>query len=189
MNILILTAHPSSLGHTHLIANAYKEEKEKLGDTVTIVDLYKEENFLPYFAFENIKETPPNETRTRMQQLVTESDELVFVFPIWWSGTPAIMKNWLDHVLAARFAYRYQEGKLVKMLSGKTAKVFATCGGAGWYFNHFFAPFYILWKYAILGYCGIKLTTLEVCEWMSKSDGHDARCTQFIEKVRKDARN
>lgn len=187
MNILILTAHPSSTGHTHAIAQTYKEEKEKLGHTVTLVDLYKEENHMPYFAFENIREVPPNPVRERMQKLVTEAEEIVFVFPIWWSAPPAIMKNWLDEVLAARFAYRYENGKLIKMLDGRRAKIFATCGGASWYFNHFFAPFWILWKYAILGYCGINLVKMEVCPWMSLPD-REERAQRFVEKVRADAK-
>lgn len=188
MNILILTAHPSSLGHTHTIASTYKEEKEKQGHTITLIDLYKEEHFLPYFSFENIKELPANPVRDRMQQLVAEADEIVFVFPIWWSSVPAIMKNWLDQVLAARFAYRYENGKLIKMLSGKTAKIFATCGGASWYFNHFFAPFWILWKYAILGYCGITLKEMHVCPWMSLPDRKE-RAATFVKKVKKLANN
>jgi NAD(P)H dehydrogenase (quinone) len=43
MHSLIITAHPSSQGFTHAIAETYKEAKEKNGHTVEILNLYTTE--------------------------------------------------------------------------------------------------------------------------------------------------
>lgn len=66
------------------------------------------------------------------------ADAVVFQFPLWWYGTPAILKGWFDRVFVKGYAYgvrdpehpgrtlRYGEGKL----SGKRALVVLTAGSA-----------------------------------------------------------
>jgi putative NADPH-quinone reductase len=50
MNILIITAHPSSQGFTHKIANTYSQAATEKGHTVEIIDLYKSP-MLEYLTF------------------------------------------------------------------------------------------------------------------------------------------
>ena len=56
-------------------------------------------------------------------------DLLIFQFPIWWLGPPAILKGWIDRVFAVGRAYgggRYfDEG----VFSGKRAMCAVTLGG------------------------------------------------------------
>jgi NAD(P)H dehydrogenase (quinone) len=57
-------------------------------------------------------------------------DTLIFQFPLWWLGPPAILKGWVDRVFAAGRAYgggRYF-GKGV--FSGKRAMCSVTIGGS-----------------------------------------------------------
>jgi NAD(P)H dehydrogenase (quinone) len=42
---------------------------------------------------------------TAEQQKLAWCDTVIFQFPLWWFGMPAIMKGWLDRVLASGFAY------------------------------------------------------------------------------------
>ena len=39
------------------------------------------------------------------QQLLIESDVIIFQFPIYWFSSPAILKEWMDRVLSGGFAY------------------------------------------------------------------------------------
>lgn len=41
---------------------------------------------------------------------VVEADVLIFNFPLWWFGMPAILKGWVDRVLAYGFAYGGEYG-------------------------------------------------------------------------------
>lgn len=110
MHSLIITAHPSSKGFTHAIASAYKATREQKGHTVEILDLYKTEfqlNFLQYEDKSELKNTSP--AQQALQEKITAADELVFVFPIWWIGMPAILKNFFDVVFSSGFAYRYMK--------------------------------------------------------------------------------
>ena len=52
MHSLIITAHPSSKGFTHAIAQKYRETKEKNDHTVEILDLYKTDLKLGYLNYE-----------------------------------------------------------------------------------------------------------------------------------------
>jgi NAD(P)H dehydrogenase (quinone) len=39
--------------------------------------------------------------------LVRRSDVLVFVYPTWWSGLPAILKGWLERVLVPGVSFTF----------------------------------------------------------------------------------
>ncbi len=193
MNVLIVKAHPSSHGLTHGIAQAYKEEKEKLGSEVRTLDLYASENYLDYMKFENIREKTDTDVEVRMKEHITWANEIVFVHPIWWGSMPAIMKNFLEHILQARFAFRYDENKnLVKMLCGKTAKVFCTAGGITWpYYIPGILPLRSQWTTPTLEFCGIELKELKICgklDILRDQTLKEAQVNQFLEKVRKSAR-
>lgn len=188
-NILILTAHPSTKGHTHQIANAYKEASEKKGHTVTVVDLYKEENNLPYLRFEDIKAYERHPNVERFQKMIADSNELVVAHPLWWGGAPAVMKNFFDQVFTAGFAFSWAGGTLHKLLKGKTGKVFMTAGGSMLLYSLFIIPpFKAVWKYFTLEYSGVKVTDFKVADKMSLHMSPE-KFEKFLNKVRKSAEN
>jgi putative NADPH-quinone reductase len=41
----------------------------------------------------------PTSVQRALQAKITDADELVFIFPIWWVNIPAILKNFFDTVL------------------------------------------------------------------------------------------
>jgi putative NADPH-quinone reductase len=45
----------------------------------------------------------------RHADLVAGADALVFVYPTWWAGLPAVLKGWLDRVLVTGVAFRLDE--------------------------------------------------------------------------------
>lgn len=44
------------------------------------------------------------------QAKVLAADAVIFQFPLWWYGMPAIMKGWIDRVWAYGLAYGYKDG-------------------------------------------------------------------------------
>jgi NAD(P)H dehydrogenase (quinone) len=191
MNVLIVTAHPKDGGHTHVIAETYKREVEKLGHTVKVVDLYARENQLPFYALSR----DPNQVVANMQQDVLWAKEIVMIHPIWWSQMPAIMKNWMDTVFTPGFAYKYYEGKPKKLLTGKTAKIFATAGSYAPYYHipivYEFTPLHIIWKYAFFGFFGVDLIDFKICDQMNVNDScPPIGCFEnYLEKIKKSAQN
>lgn len=191
MNILIVTAHPSSLGDTHTIANTYAEAKRAKGHVVDIVDLYAKEYAVPFLTFENIRECTTSKVQLKFQEQIQWAHEVVMVHPIWWSSIPAIMKNWVDITLWPGCAYKYSsEGNVLKLLEHKSAKVFATCGGPSWYYHlPFVMPLRTFWETCVFGFCGIDLVDIKICGNLDKWKGEkrENHLAKFIEKVRRSA--
>ena len=45
----------------------------------------------------------------RHAEVVGRAELLVFVYPTWWSGLPAIMKGWLERVMVPGVGFRFDE--------------------------------------------------------------------------------
>lgn len=165
MNILIVTAHPSSQGFTHRIAETYKKTAEKKGARVEILDLYKTSLQQEFLAFENPRElSNPEPTRVQMQKKISWADEIILIHPLWWFESPAILKNWFDQNFTSGFAYKYTEKtKLMPLplLKGKIARIFITADGPTWFY-WIMRPFKANWKLGRLGFCGIQTKTFRL---------------------------
>lgn len=177
MKVLIVTAHPASTGFTHKIANRYKQEKEDRGHDVFIMDLYKKKYAQPFLRYENIKtDTKPTATTRMIQEKIVWADEIVFVFPIWWFGPPAVMKNFLDQNFTSGFAYKYNKnGIRAELLEGRTARIFATADGPWWVYLIFRFSAFMRWRHGVLGFCGIDLRTFDIFAEMFKQREEGAR--------------
>ncbi len=186
MNILIVKAHPSPLGHTHKIAETYAEAKRVKGDEVRIVDLYAAENQCELLCFENIREMVPPKMQKVFEDQIAWAHEIVVVHPIWWGMPPAIMKNWVDLAFWVHFAYMYMpDGHVKPMLSGKTAKIFTTSGGTGWWYHLPILPLASFWKTCVFGFTGVKVTDFKICTNLDKWRGEkaDKHFETFLKKI------
>ncbi len=187
MKTLIITAHPSSKGFTHQIADAYRKGRESKGHSVEIIDLYKTDLKQGYMHFEEKSDmAAPDPVRDIFQAKIAEASDVVFVHPMWWLSMPAIMKNFLDINLAPRFAYRYVPRLRpwpIGLLKGRTASVFISCDGPNWLYWLMGRPFDLIWRFAVLGYCGFKVKHIKVFD--RKLFSSEERRQRFLEKVEK----
>lgn len=190
-NIIIVTAHPSSKWFTHDIAKKYQESAELEGNSVTIIDLYSDEYKQDYLAFENIKDDwPKDDTIKKIQKLMSEANEFVFVAPIWWGQVPAVMKNFIDVNFSAGFAFKYEKWwKIVWLFKWKTARVFLTCDAPGFIYK--MIPFamrfkWYFWMY-VFGFCGMKLKSCNIFDHMHKNKSSESRKKMLstVEKIAK----
>jgi putative NADPH-quinone reductase len=78
-----------------------------------------------------------DESVKKYQDMIRESDQLVFIFPIWWYYLPAILKGFIDKVMLKNFAYtegKYGlQGLLVHI---KKTTVITTSQAPSWYLKH-----------------------------------------------------
>ena len=65
----------------------------------------------------------------REQELLNSNDLIVFQHPFYWYSSPSLMKEWLDKVLEAGYAY---PPKLGRALHGKHWLSVITTGGPDW---------------------------------------------------------
>ena len=107
--ILVLFAHPS-LDRSEV--NRPLAEAVSNLDEITLVDLYAE---YPDFQIDVDRE----------QERILAHDVIVFLHPLYWYSTPAILKEWQDLVLEHGFAY----GSEGTALQGKILFNALTAGG------------------------------------------------------------
>jgi NAD(P)H dehydrogenase (quinone) len=68
----------------------------------------------------------------KAQELITWANHLVFVYPTWWAGLPALLRLFFEMVFSPGFAFKYHDrmGKKIvgwdKLLTGKSARIIST---------------------------------------------------------------
>lgn len=135
MNILIVYAHPEPTSFTASLKDRAMQTLTDLGHQVIVSDLYNE-NFNPVAGrhdFTTVADTSRfhyqneqlhaskfdgfAEDLKREQNRVLEADLMIFIFPLWWGGIPAILKGWFDRVLAYGVTYadgeRFSSGRFL----------------------------------------------------------------------------
>jgi NAD(P)H dehydrogenase (quinone) len=156
--ILMITAHPTKENLTRGITDLYEAQKKKQGHTVRVIDLYEEVQ-LPYYTFESFGESSVSEDAKRYQEMVTDADEIVFVYPFWWGTMPAILKNWIDTVFTMGFAAKYgKNGRPIGLLQGKSVRIFCTSGAPTFIYciNGIRGANKKIWRKTIVEFCGMK---------------------------------
>ncbi|PIF33230.1 NAD(P)H dehydrogenase (quinone) [Flavobacterium sp. 9] len=132
MKNLIIYAHPNSASLNHFFKQTVVESLEKKGEEVIVRDL-NEINFNPVLSLEDMQGQRmgkvADEIKTE-QDFITWADQVIFIYPIWWTGMPAIMKGFIDRVFSYGFAYRYDQGVQKGLLTGKKAIIINSHGKA-----------------------------------------------------------
>ncbi|UTN06254.1 NAD(P)H-dependent oxidoreductase [Flavobacterium bizetiae] len=121
MKNLIVYAHPNSGSLNHFFKQTVLESLQKSGEEIEVRDL-NQINFNPVLSLEDMNGQRmgkvADDVKTE-QDFITWADHIIFIYPIWWTGMPAIMKGYIDRVFSYGFAYRYDQGIQKGLLTGK----------------------------------------------------------------------
>jgi NAD(P)H dehydrogenase (quinone) len=162
MKTLIIYAHPdvnNELSFNSLILKETEDFLKSKNEQCEIIDLYREK-FNPILTKEELYDKDQGKMSAdikKYQQKITESQRIIFIYPIWWSTMPAILKGFFDRVFTSGFAFKYESGIPKKLLGGRTAIVFVSTGApkiASLIFTG--GRFANIIQNDILGFCGIK---------------------------------
>jgi NAD(P)H dehydrogenase (quinone) len=137
MKHLIIYAHPHPESLNHAILDTTVNALKKNGQEVVVRDLYAL-NFQPVLKPEDTSAMKAGETPKDIkteQEYITQADVITFIYPIWWTGLPAILKGYVDRVFSYGFAYAYGDTGIVKMLSGKKGLIINTHGTPKEYYD------------------------------------------------------
>lgn len=90
---------------------------------------------------------------------VRQADRLIFIFPLWWGGFPAIGKGYIDRVFSYGFAYELEGEKPIPLLKDKKASLIFTTGTPASEFNNsgLYNHTVELIDKSIFQFCGITL--------------------------------
>jgi NAD(P)H dehydrogenase (quinone) len=113
MRALIVVAHPLAESFTHAAAARVKATLERRGLTVDVIDLYADD-FDPRLTAAERRAyfEPPHDLSlvADYADRLRAAQKLVFVFPQWWFGPPAILKGFFDRVIAPGVAFEHRPG-------------------------------------------------------------------------------
>jgi len=153
-NILIINGHPDEKSFNFALSKSYKKGAGKSNAEIKIINI-RELNFNPNLQFGYRKRTELEPDLLEAQEKLKWADHLVWVYPVWWSSVPAIMKGFLDRVLLPGFAFNKRENSLFsdKCLKGKTARIICTLDQPSWYYK---------WVYGNPSHNAIKKGTLHL---------------------------
>ena len=139
MRALVVVAHPSTDSFCHALADRAVAGLRAAGHDVTVLDLYAEGFRVAMSPDERAAyhgDEPILDPMVRLHaDAVLVAEALVFVYPTWWSGLPAILKGWLERVLVPGVGFRFDDnGKVRPGLGGVRHLVgISTYGSPRWY--------------------------------------------------------
>jgi len=104
----IIYAHPYEGSLNHGILTRLTDYFTQVNQPYQVIDLYQD-GFNPRFSKEELRLFSRGETPYPLvkhyQQLISQSNELIFITPIWWHQIPAELKGFFDKVMLRGFAY------------------------------------------------------------------------------------
>jgi putative NADPH-quinone reductase len=138
MRALIVYCHPRPGSFTAAIRDVVMAKLQAAGAEIRQRDLYAE-GFQPVLQPHELAAyltCPDNRTPVEDHCRDVEwCDTLIFIYPTWWYGLPAMLKGWLDRVLLPDVAFTMPtetETRILPALQHITRLgVFTTCG-ASW---------------------------------------------------------
>lgn len=133
--LLIVKGHPRAASFCNALVEKYVAGAKTNPEVeVQILDI-KDLDLGPWLKFDwdrNHDSIPLSDDLKKAKDLVTWSDHMVFAYPTYWAGPPAIVKLFLEVVITAHFAFRYNKpflGKIPhwqRLLKGRTATLLVT---------------------------------------------------------------
>lgn len=157
MKILVIYAYPNTDSYNYAIFQSLTQNFQAHHD-IQVLDLYQEK-FNPVLYFDQTQKRRDlqfqQETARYRNQLLW-AEHLIFIFPIWWGGMPAILKGYIDRVFSKGFAYDYKGVIPVGHLQNKTAWIITTHDTPTLYVRFFQQDYGKVLKRQVLKMCGIR---------------------------------
>lgn len=111
--VTIVLAHPWHGSFCKAILDTISKKLDRDNKAYQIIDLHKD-NFNPVLTESELalysKGQSTDPLVSKYQEMLRNSEEIVFIYPIWWMNMPAILKGFFDKVLLFGFAYNYENG-------------------------------------------------------------------------------
>ncbi|UTX50709.1 NAD(P)H-dependent oxidoreductase [Chryseobacterium sp. MA9] len=130
MRHLIIYAHPNENSLNHHLLSTVVETLQSHDQEVIVRNLYKI-SFDPVFSLTDMQGQRMGKVSEDVkieQEYISWAEQITFIYPIWWTGLPAMMKGYIDRVFSYGFAYRYDQGIQKGLLKDKKTVIINTHG-------------------------------------------------------------
>lgn len=147
MRALVVYCHPRSESFTAAVRDKVLERLSAFGADVRVIDLYGQ-GFQPALTAHELEiyedESTNKEPVAEEIEALKWCNTLIFVYPTWWYGLPAMLKGWLDRVMVPGVAFVMPQGANDTIKPGlqhiTRLGVFTTCGASFWLTSFIGAP-------------------------------------------------
>jgi putative NADPH-quinone reductase len=180
--IYILMGNPDKDGTlTNELADAYEQAARAAGHEVrrsNVGDL----QFDPILhkGYRTIQELEPD--LKKVQEDLKWAEHFVLLYPLWWSGTPALLKGMFDRMWLPGFCFHFWKNGMGwdKMMKGKTARVITLSKMRPFAIRFMFGDFTNEIRHATLGFAGYKVRMTEIGNSEKLTDAARARVRRRI---------
>ncbi len=139
MRALVVYCHPREGSFTSAVRDKVLDRLKAKGAEVRLTDLYAD-GFDPVLSaseHEGYLDCPKNVAPVAKDvEDIAWCETLIFVYPTWWYGQPAMLKGWLDRVLLPDVAFLMpdEDNKTIRPGLQHITRlgVFTTCGASRW---------------------------------------------------------
>ena len=190
MRALVVYCHPDPASFNRAVLGVVLDGLGRAGAEVRIHDLHAD-GFNPVMSRTELTEYL-NTSKNRVGVAVESADlawcdTLVFVYPTWWYGLPAMLKGWLDKVLLPGVAFHMPEANSGSIQPGlrhiTRLAVFTTGGASRWLTWIIGAPGKRTIFRGVRANCARKLRTAFAVHYLMDSSTPDSRA-RHLERVR-----
>lgn len=190
MRVLVVYCHPVPESFCASLRDAAIDVLLARGDEVRLVDLYAL-NFDPVMGCAERRDY--NERAPGDPELASHianlnwAEAILFVYPTWWYGLPAMLKGWFDRVWATEVAFRLPAGRkgIVSLMGHvKRIGVVTTCGAPFWWSVIIGQPGRKMILRGMRALCAWRTRTFYLAHYEMDSSTPQSRAA-FLEKVRK----
>ena len=188
MNILVVYCHPVAESFSAAIRDTAMEALREAGHQVRLLDLYAD-GFDPVMGREERRDYHTRELNEAPVAdhlaLLRESEGLLFVYPTWWYGLPAMLKGWLDRVWVPHATFTLPvDGQPIRPLMThiRFLGVVTTCGAPWWWSKWVGEPGRRTILRGIRALCARRCRTLWMAHYKMDSSTQDSR-EAFLDRL------
>lgn len=195
MRALVVYCHPRDGSFTAAVRDVVLDQLRLAGAETRVLDLYQRgfDPILSASEHEGYEIYPDN--CAPVQQDVDDirwCDTLIFVYPTWWYGLPAVLKGWLDRVLLPDVAFLMPNDESPTIRPGlrhiERLGVFTTCGASWWLTTLVGAPGKRTLLRGVGFLCKKPLKTTFAAHYLMDSSTPESRAAHLEKVARKMAR-
>ena len=194
MRVLVIFAHPLGDSYAATLRDTVVAALEAGAHSVDLCDLYQED-FDPILSAQEWRdyENTSENTRavSRHVERLRHAEGIVFVFPSWWYGMPAILKGYFDRVWLPGVAFEFGPQAIRPLLmSIRMFGVVTTTGAPEWFTRIYMGN--PSRKVLMRGLARLVVAPRAERFWLAlygMENATDAKRTVFVEQVRKRVSN